>query len=212
MNQRYLMLAGVAVVALLTLSLFSFSPSAAANLSPHARAAAVGEILSPLTLRPDERIEIDYVADGCRNLNNWTFVLWGGPERRLAVIDAGGSYEPGMTVSSHPAPIGAITLTERECMGLHDLMQLYRHPNQRETSTTTVRIGVSYFRGSTRVGAEQFTDHGAVDNWVYTREYGELIPALRGATAELVSLPKLFRLTAQTAQPAKPVRAAVTEP
>ncbi len=210
MNQRFLMLVGIALVALLSITLFSFVPSTPTDLLPRERALAVGEILSPLTLHPDERIEIDYAGVGCRRGGDWIFVLLGGPERRLAVIDTDDSYRSPATAGPHPSPIGAITLSLRECRGLGDLFQYYRHPDLQEDCRRPALIRVSYFRGSTRVGAEQFIDSGSVENWIYRRDEGEQIPVASRVTPEMISFPQLVTRAAQADQPAEPALAANT--
>jgi hypothetical protein len=170
---------------------------------PVARASASGEILSPLALAKEERIEIDYSDAGCRSWHNWTFVLLGGKERRLAAID---NERPASTSDGgdRPAVVGAIALSERECAGMTDLLELYRHPDPKFYSTTTIRIRASYYRGTRKVGAEEFVDRGTVDDLLRQRDEEGQVPITSGVTPDLISFRDLMRRAATEANPAPP--------
>jgi hypothetical protein len=167
-------------------------------------ASAKGAVLSAVELGPTERIVVDYAGSGCRDYHNWNFVLLGGAERRLAVIDAGGSYEPGQIHDAQPAAIGAISLSPRDCKGFDDLLRLYRQPDGSSGSTTTIKIRVSYFRGEERIGVEDFVDQGMIENWIWQRDQYGLVPADSGVTPEMLSFPELVRRATEANQSSEP--------
>jgi hypothetical protein len=165
---------------------------------PVTRASAQGVVLSVVELAPADRIVVDYAGGGCRTYRNWNFVLFGGPDRRLTVMDAGGSYETGGGPSDRPSPIGTISLSARDCQGIEDLLQIYHHPDGSSGSTTTIRIHVSYYHGGERIGSEEFVDQGMIDNWIWQRNQQGLVPADSGVTPEMISFPDLVQRVERT--------------
>lgn len=167
---------------------------------PVTSASAQGLVLSVAELAPTERIIVDYVRDGCRDHQNWRFELIGGTERRLTVIDAGGSYDSGEAPSNGPSAIGTIYLSSRDCRGIDDLLRIYRHPDGSSGSTTTIRIRVSYFRDQEKIGVERFVDQGMIENWIWQRDQERMAPGYSGVTPEMLSFPDLVRRAAKASK------------
>lgn len=177
-------------------------------------ASSEGSVLSAVELAPTERIVIDYIAAGCRDYQNWHLELLGGIDRRLTVIDAGGSYANGFgdALGDRPSAIGTAYLSGRDCKGLDDLLRAYRHPDPRFISTTTITIGVSYFRGEEKIGVEKFVDRGMIESWLWQRDRDGTVPIDSGITAEMLSLPDLVQRARKASEELEPATVAMMPP
>jgi len=167
------------------------------NPIPSARSS--GSVLSAVSLQKGERIVIDYTSDGCRDSRHWLFSLTGEPTAQLAVVGDDG-------------PLGVLPLSSKDCKGLNDLLEVYRHPDPSEGSTTTNWIKVEYFRGEEKVGSEEMIDKGDVEYCVYRRDEEGLLTDGFGhwITLEMVSFPQLMKRMNRANQALVPTPASVT--
>lgn len=153
------------------------------------------EVLSPSRLATDERIVIDYVSSGCRGGNHWVFQLSGGPERRLAIIEAGDSWGNDRPVTGKPEPIGALILSETECLGLQHLFDCLRESDHQVSSTTTTELKITYYRGATIVGVESLSENGSIDSIIAARQSGAPLISAEGRVlpSDTISLYQLVQ-------------------
>ena len=208
MNRRLVTLAGGLVAVVIAVAMLTLR--VADDGIPLAGASSSGQIPSLISLADDERAEIDYSDEGCRSWHNWSFVLYGGSDHRMAIIDAGGSYDGGVSGSDRPSAIGAISLSARDCRGLRDLLARYRQPDPSLVSTATTRVRVSYFRGTRRIGVEEFIDHDDVDYWLHIRDVEGRVPVSTGVTPEMISFRELVRRASEANQTPEPTATLVT--
>ena len=180
---------------------------------PKPSASREGRLLSPVELASDEKIKVEYTSSGCRSWCSWYFELDGGNSARLVVVDAGGSYDAGVSGPKAQSPVGVVQLTARERRGLRDLLEFYRSVPEQELGTTQNRIKVEYYHGTEKVGSEVFVEGGMAEYLVYRKDQPEsssedLDPRV---TAEMVSFRSLFQRAWQEAnQSLEPMARSVT--
>lgn len=200
MNRRLPVLFGATAIVLLSILCFGFLKRLIGD-NPIPSAKNSGEVLSATSLQKGERIVIDYTSSGCRDSRHWIFALTGEPNAQLAVVGDDG-------------PLGILPLSFKDCKGLNDLLEVYRHPDPSERSTSTNWIKIGYFRGEEQVGSEEMIDKSDVEYCVYRRDEEGLLTDGFGhwITVEMVSFHQLMKRMNRYNQALVPTTTAAVHP